>query len=52
MSRPGRTSVAVSHDLAFLRTLERFLLLDHDGSVVFLPDLERALESLAGPVAA
>jgi ATPase subunit of ABC transporter with duplicated ATPase domains len=41
------TVVAVSHDRAFLRGLDRFLLLDHDGSVYALPDAETALEALA-----
>ena len=41
------TIVAVSHDRAFLRTLDRFLLLGEDGVVVALPDAERALAALA-----
>jgi len=44
------TVVAVSHDRAFLRRLDRFLLLAHDGSVYALPDPETALEALADPV--
>ena len=32
------TVVAVSHDRAFLRRLDRFLLLAHDGAVYALPD--------------
>ena len=43
------TVVAVSHDRAFLRRLDRFLLLAHDGSVYALPDTESALEALAAP---
>jgi ATPase subunit of ABC transporter with duplicated ATPase domains len=43
------TVVAVSHDRAFLRRLDRFLLLAHDGSVYALPDVESALEALAAP---
>jgi ATPase subunit of ABC transporter with duplicated ATPase domains len=43
------TVVAVSHDRAFLRRLDRFLLLTHDGSVYALPDTETALEALAAP---
>jgi ATPase subunit of ABC transporter with duplicated ATPase domains len=43
------TVVAVSHDRAFLRRLDRFLLLAHDGSVFALPDTESALEALAAP---
>jgi ATPase subunit of ABC transporter with duplicated ATPase domains len=40
------TVVAVSHDRAFLRTLDRFLLLGHDGAVAALPDPGRALAAL------
>ena len=43
------TVVAVSHDRAFLRRLDRFLLLAHDGSVYALPDPETALAALAEP---
>ncbi len=43
------TVIAVSHDRAFLRRLDRFLLLDHDGAVYALPDAETALEALAEP---
>jgi ATPase subunit of ABC transporter with duplicated ATPase domains len=43
------TVVAVSHDRAFLRRLDRFLLLAHDGSIYALPDTESALEALAAP---
>ena len=43
------TVVAVSHDRAFLRRLDRFLLLAHDGAVYALPDTESALEALASP---
>ncbi|MEZ0294204.1 MAG: ABC-F family ATP-binding cassette domain-containing protein [Solirubrobacteraceae bacterium] len=43
------TVVAVSHDRAFLRRLDRFLLLAHDGSVYALPDPETALDALADP---
>jgi ATPase subunit of ABC transporter with duplicated ATPase domains len=42
------TVVAVSHDRAFLRRLDRFLLLDLDGSVAVLPDAGRALAAIAG----
>ena len=41
------TVVAVSHDRAFLRRLDRFLLLDHDGSVHVLPDPDAALAAIA-----
>jgi ATPase subunit of ABC transporter with duplicated ATPase domains len=40
------TVVAVSHDRAFLRRLDRFLLLAHSGEVVALPDYDAALEAL------
>ena len=43
------TVVAVSHDRAFLRRLDRFLLLAHDGAVYALPDTESALAALAAP---
>jgi len=43
------TVVAVSHDRAFLRRLDRFFLLAHDGAVYALPDEEAALEALAAP---
>jgi ATPase subunit of ABC transporter with duplicated ATPase domains len=43
------TVVAVSHDRAFLRRLDRFLLLGHDGAVYALPDAETALEALMAP---
>ncbi len=43
------TVVAASHDRAFLRTLDRFLLLEHDGAVYALPDAETALAALAEP---
>jgi ATPase subunit of ABC transporter with duplicated ATPase domains len=43
------TVIAVSHDRAFLRRLDRFLLLAHDGSVYALPDAESALDALATP---
>ena len=42
------TVVAVSHDRAFLRRLDRFLMVLHDGHVVALPDYDRALEALTG----
>ncbi|MGH2843329.1 MAG: ABC-F family ATP-binding cassette domain-containing protein, partial [Solirubrobacteraceae bacterium] len=43
------TVVAVSHDRAFLRSLDRFLLLDRDGVVYAIPDPETALAALADP---
>jgi ATPase subunit of ABC transporter with duplicated ATPase domains len=43
------TVVAVSHDRAFLRTMDRFLMVLHDGSVLAYPTYERALEGLMDP---
>jgi ATPase subunit of ABC transporter with duplicated ATPase domains len=43
------TVVAVSHDRAFLRTMDRFLMVLHDGSVLSLPSYESALEALVDP---
>jgi len=43
------TVVAVSHDRAFLRRLDRFLMLAQDGVVYALPDTGSALEALAAP---
>ena len=40
------TVVAVSHDRAFLRRMDRFLMVLHDGSVVALPDYDRALDAI------
>ena len=40
------TVVAVSHDRAFLRRMDRFLMVLHDGRVVALPDYDRALEAI------
>jgi ATPase subunit of ABC transporter with duplicated ATPase domains len=41
------TVIAVSHDRAFLRRLDRFWLLDDDGVATVLPDPATALEALA-----
>src|SRR5262249_60008830 len=38
------TVVAVSHDRAFLRTMDRFLMALHDGSVLALPSYDSALD--------
>jgi ATPase subunit of ABC transporter with duplicated ATPase domains len=46
------TVVAVSHDRAFLRTMDRFLIVLHDGTVLALPSYEVALEALTEPTAA
>jgi ATPase subunit of ABC transporter with duplicated ATPase domains len=43
------TLVAISHDRAFLRTLDRFLMVLHDGAVLALPTYEVALEGLIDP---
>ena len=43
------TVVAVSHDRAFLRTLDRFLMVLHDGTVLSLPSYDTALEALIDP---
>lgn len=43
------TVVAVSHDRAFLRTLDRFLMVRHDGGVVAMPAYGPALEALTNP---
>jgi ATPase subunit of ABC transporter with duplicated ATPase domains len=46
------TVVAVSHDRAFLRTMDRFLMVTHDGAVLSLPGYESALEALIDPAGA
>ena len=43
------TVVAVSHDRAFLRTMDRFLMVLHDGAVLSLPSYEAALEAIVNP---
>jgi ATPase subunit of ABC transporter with duplicated ATPase domains len=43
------TVVAVSHDRAFLRTLDRYLMVLHDGTVLALPEYGPALEALIDP---
>lgn len=43
------TVVAVSHDRAFLRGLDRFLMVLHDGRVLSLPSYESALQALIDP---
>ena len=40
------TVVAVTHDRAFLRRMDRFLMILHDGEVLALPDPATALEAL------
>jgi ATPase subunit of ABC transporter with duplicated ATPase domains len=44
------TVVAVSHDRAFLSTLDRFLMVLHDGGVLSFPSYDAALEALVDPV--
>ncbi len=43
------TVVAVSHDRAFLRRMDRYLMVLHDGSVLALPDYGSAAEALLDP---
>ncbi len=43
------TVVAVSHDRAFLRRMDRYLMVLHDGSVLALPDYDSAAEALLDP---
>ena len=43
------TVVAVSHDRAFLRTLDRFLMVQRNGAVLSLPDYDSALDALIDP---
>jgi ATPase subunit of ABC transporter with duplicated ATPase domains len=46
------TVVAVSHDRAFLRRLDRYLMVLHDGGVLSFPSYESALEALLDPAGA
>jgi ATPase subunit of ABC transporter with duplicated ATPase domains len=43
------TVVAVSHDRSFLRTMDRYLMVLHDGTVLSLPSYDAALEALLDP---
>jgi ATPase subunit of ABC transporter with duplicated ATPase domains len=43
------TVVAVSHDRAFLRRMDRFLMVLHDGGVLSFPSYDSALEALLDP---
>jgi len=43
------TVVAVSHDRAFLRQLDRYLMVLHDAGVLAIPTYEAALEALMHP---
>ena len=46
------TVVAVSHDRAFLRRIDRFLMVLHDGGVLSFPSYDAALEALIDPARA
>jgi ATPase subunit of ABC transporter with duplicated ATPase domains len=46
------TVLAVSHDRAFLRTMDRYLMVLHDGGVLSLPSYESALEAILDPAGA
>jgi ATPase subunit of ABC transporter with duplicated ATPase domains len=52
LERFSGTVVAVSHDRAFLRGMDRFLMVLHDGTVLSLPSYESAHEALIDPIAA
>jgi len=41
--------VAISHDRAFLRKMDRFLMVLHDGAVISLPSYDSASEALVSP---
>jgi ATPase subunit of ABC transporter with duplicated ATPase domains len=43
------TVVSVSHDRAFLRRMDRFLMVLHDGSVVAFPDFDSMMNALVEP---
>jgi len=43
------TVLAVSHDRTFLAQLDRFVMINDDGSVYSLPDYEVAMHALAAP---
>jgi ATPase subunit of ABC transporter with duplicated ATPase domains len=43
------TMLAVSHDRAFLRRMDRYLMIQHDGTVLALPAYDVALEALLDP---
>jgi ATPase subunit of ABC transporter with duplicated ATPase domains len=46
------TVVAVSHDRTFLRRMDRYLMVCHDGTVLALPDYDSATQALLDPDAA
>ena len=43
------TVIAVSHDRTFLQQLDRFVMINDDGSVWEIPDFDFALQALAAP---
>jgi len=43
------TVVAVSHDRSFLRTMDRYLMILYDGTVLSLPSYDTAIEALIDP---
>jgi ATPase subunit of ABC transporter with duplicated ATPase domains len=43
------TVVAVSHDRSFLRTLDRYLMILYDGTLLSLPSYDTAIEALIDP---
>ena len=43
------TVIAVSHDRTFLQQLDRFVMINDDGSVWEIPDFDLALQALASP---
>jgi ATPase subunit of ABC transporter with duplicated ATPase domains len=43
------TMIGVSHDRAFLKKLDRFLMVLHDGVVLALPSYDAALEAIINP---
>lgn len=49
LSRFVGTVVAVSHDRTFLRTLNRFIMINDDGTVWALPDYDSAIAGLEAP---
>jgi ATPase subunit of ABC transporter with duplicated ATPase domains len=49
LARFEGTVLAVSHDRAFLRTMDRFLMVLHDGSVLSLPSYDSALVAILDP---
>jgi ATPase subunit of ABC transporter with duplicated ATPase domains len=46
------TVLAVSHDRAFLRAMDRFLMIQPDGTVLALPEYDAALDALLHPAQA